>query len=150
MALTPEGLVRELTSCGVTLRVEGEHLVVTNKNKLTRDLIDALKSHKLELIHLLNPQRSHDASVPDHWRHIPVMPVKGERVARFGPNGEGLRYRICLFDVWYIIRFEENADVLRVTNLENGVPKNRMFTTLDEFHRWAWAETFFRDLTFLN
>jgi TubC N-terminal docking domain len=146
--MTATQLLNELTELGITLTPLGDTLTVSPKSKLTPELVTALKSEKRALLALLNPTRTeNDEDCPKHWLHIPRLPPKGQQVITESDNGQGLRYRVRLFEKWYIVRFCPHISETTV-EVACTKPKRRMFADLNEFYRWAWAETFYADLTF--
>jgi hypothetical protein len=146
--MTPHELVAKLTTLGVSLEVRGGRLRASPKSRITTSLDEALKVQAKALIALLNAARSNDDDgCPVHWLHIPVMPPKGRSVITQSEDGQGLGYRVKLFEQWYIVRFcphisESHVEVVCTT------PKRRMFADLHEFYRWAWAENFYANLTY--
>ena len=139
-------LQRALDQAGMVVRADAGELVIRPKDRLTPDLITALKEHKPALLSLLEPARSPDAGCPAHWQHLPLLPAKGERVST-EDNAGGLRYRVALFGRWFIVRFCPNVSP---THLEvvGGDGLRRAFADLHELYRWAWAEQYAGALTF--
>ena len=135
-----------LDHAGVIVRADGGELVIKSKDRLTPDLVAALREHKGALLSLLTPARSPDEGCPAHWQHLPLLPAKGERVETQNDAG-GLRYRVALFGRWFIVRFRPNVSQTHV-EVTGDDGKRRAFADLYEFYRWAWAERYAGALTY--
>ncbi len=137
----------ELDRAGITVKVEEGRLMAAPSERLTPELKAAIKAHKPALVSLLEPSRSSDEGCPEHWRHIPVLSPKGEHVPTQDAQGKGLRYRVKLFDRWYIIRFCPNVSETHV-EVAGSDGKRRAFADLHELYRWAWAEAYVSELKY--
>lgn len=139
-------LVKELDRQGVTLKAEGKALRIQADMPPDPFLREQIRAQKVALLACLDPQRTPgEEGCPERWWHVPVLPPKGDRVQTAGPTGEGLRYRVQLFNRWYLLRFRpsrgpESIDVV------DAEAKYRAFSDLHEFYRWAWAETYLSSL----
>jgi hypothetical protein len=146
--MTPHELVAELTALGVSLEVRGGRLRASPKSRITTDLDAALRIQAKALVTLLEPSRTDsNEGCPSHWLHIPMLPPKGDKAITQTDDGQGLRYRVKLFGVWYLLRFAPHisADTVEVVC---QACKRRMFASLDEFYRWAWSEKFHSELSY--
>jgi hypothetical protein len=76
-----------------------------------------------------------------------LLPPKAQQALTQNADGEGSRYRVNLFGQWYIIRFCPNISVDQI-DVTCTASKHRPFADLNEFYRWAWAETLYTDLVF--
>lgn len=142
-------LLSELTCRGFQLKAEGDVLSVFPSDSLTQDLRRAIKAHKPSLLALLVPQR--DPSLdgcPCYWKDIPELPPRKARAVP-GTAEQPERYRVRLFGMWYLIRFEPTISEEQVSITCAG-SKRRMFASLSEFYRWAWAEHHIAELGFLT
>jgi hypothetical protein len=141
-------LLTQLSKLGISVTTVGDALDVSPKSKLTPELVAALRNHKQALLSLLEPSRADgDDGCPSHWLHIPVLPPKGQQAFTQGEDGQGLRYRVKLFDIWYMLRFAPHISSDTIEVVCQG-SKRRMFADLNEFYRWAWAEKNYRDLLY--
>ena len=125
-----------LRARGIHLEPVGGKLRVHAEGKPDAETYELIRQHKRALLALLEPAR--DASqddCPPHWTHILLLPPKGAR-AFTGVPEKPERYRVKLFGMWYLLRFEPtiSATHIRVTCAE---AKCLMFADLNEFYRWA-------------
>lgn len=139
-------LREELTRAGVSLKPIGGALDVRPKSRLTPDLIAAIRAHKAALLSLLEPARSNPDGLPEHWRHVPELPAFGglaETTDEWGPR----RYRVALFGAWYLVRFELDAEEGSISVVSTD-RRRRVFASLHELYRWAWAEHYAAELRY--
>jgi TubC N-terminal docking domain len=145
--MTHAKLLSQITAQGIRLEIKEGRLFALPKDKVTPELFETLKAQKQALLSLLEPKRNQDnEDCPDHWLHIPILPPKGERVTTTN-EGKGLRYRVCLFGHWYIIRFCPNISETQI-EITGQDEKRRAFADLHEFYRWAWSEQFHAEICF--
>lgn len=144
--MTVAELQDTLTAHGVTLEPTEEGKLRVH-GALTPELRAAVKAHKAALLSLLEPERTPDTDgCPDHWRHIPMLPAKGEGVVPVDDHGDGTRWRVCLFGTWYLLRFCPNVSATHVeATSQDG--KHYAAPSLDSLYRALWAETFHAELT---
>jgi hypothetical protein len=132
--VTAHELLAALQARGVTLTADGGKLKARPASALDEGTLELLKQHKAALLSLLDPQRDTDAGCPEHWRHLPVLPPKGATLD--DPNG---RWRVKLFGTWYIVSLKPDISPTHVHVTDQDTVR-RMFASLHEFYRWAWAE----------
>jgi TubC N-terminal docking domain len=146
--VTLSELKNEVNRLGIRIGVKGSNVSVAPKEKLTPDILNALRQHKQALLTLLEPSRTpSDEGCPSHWLHIPVLPPKGWVALTTSEDGQGLRYRVQLFGKWYIVRFCPHISETHI-EVSCTAPKRRMFADFHEFYRWTWAENFYSELRY--
>jgi hypothetical protein len=143
--VTADNLLEDLKKRGVKLEVSpasGRLKVDAPKDAVTPELKAALQEHKAALMALLQPKRTPgDEGCPEHWQHIPALAPKGTVLT------DSARYRVQLFNVWYIVHREPGISESHVSTVDTN-SRRRMFADLHEFYRWAWAETHAHALTY--
>jgi TubC N-terminal docking domain len=146
--VTAPELLSQLHTLGISLELQDGRIFARPKDRLTPDLLETLKSQKQALLSLLLPSRAETVDgCPGHWLHISVLPPRGQHAITQSADGQGLRYRVCLFGKWYVLRFATHVSETHV-EVACTFPKRRMFADLNEFYRWAWAETFYGELQY--
>lgn len=144
--MSADDLLADLAAKGIQLEPNGDKLRVHAAEQPDEMTYDLIRRHKADLLALLQPERTPGdpwlaKDCPEHWRHIPVLPPKGTVLT------DSARYRVQLFNVWYIVHREPNISESHVSTVDTN-SKRRMFADLHEFYRWAWAETHARGLTY--
>lgn len=132
-------LLDELRRRQISLQAEGDALRVRGASPPDPAIRAEIRTHKRAILSILVPQRTQEGcAFPKQWRHIPELPPKHRRVPTQDEDGVGLRYRVCLFGVPYLLSFRPNRgpSSLDVVDAEG---RYRAFPDLSEFYRWAWA-----------
>ena len=146
--MTPTELLKDLTAKGIQLEPTSRGTLRIRAASPPDDVTyELIRQHKPALLDLLVPHRDpNEEDCPEHWLHIPMLPPKGSKADVVLPNGQGARYRVKLFGMWYIIRCEPTISETHVSTVDTH-RKRRMFADLHEFYRWAWAEMYISRLT---
>lgn len=126
-------LLATLRAQGVYLEPAGDKLRVQPASKLDTVTLELLKQHKAALLALLNQRDADTEGCPEHWLHIALIPPKGSSLDTQD------RYRVKLFGCWYLIRHLPDISPTHV-HVTSQDTVRRMFASLEEFYRWAWAE----------
>lgn len=140
--MTADELLADLTAKGIQLEVSGDKLRVYAAERPDEVTYALIRAHKAALLTLLNPARTPgEEDCPEHWRHVPMLPAKGERLVGVG------RHRVKLFGLWYLLRLMPTISETHVSVVD-AKGKRRVFADLHELYRWAWAEQYAHTLTY--